>query len=520
MTRLVARQQAQRIPAAGPEREALRQKGQFWTPAWVAEAMVGYALLGGADHLFDPAVGAGAFFRAAQIIGTQLGRNVTLLGTEVDPLALVEARQNGLTADDLAGVLIQDFTLHAPERRYGAIAANPPYIRHHRLPRERKAQLQVYSRQLIGAALDGRAGLHNYFLLRALESLDENGRLAIILPADTCEGTFAPLLWRWITEHYCLEAVVSFAPEAGPFPTVDTNALIFLLRHAPPQSTCLWARCSQAATGDLTDWTVSGFQTVGRSLTVYQRQLDEALATGLSRAPQPPQPQHGAAETSRQVTLGDFATVMRGIATGANDFFFLSQRQAQELAIPAQFLRPAVGRTRDVQEAIITSDTLRRLNMKGRPTQLLALDGRAPAEFPVSVQAYLAEGMARGLPMKSLISTRKPWYKMERRVVPPILFAYLGRRNIRFIRNSAGVLPLTGFLCIYPHATDAASLERLWRILQHPATLANLPLVGKSYGSGAIKVEPRALERLPIPAFVLRDLELSVPELPRQAVLL
>jgi hypothetical protein len=39
----------------------------------------------------------------------------------------------------------------------------------------------------------------------------------------------------------------------------------------------------------------------------------------------------------------------------------------------------------------------------------------------------------------------------------------------------------------------------LWLALEHPATIANLALVGKSYGSGAIKVEPRALERLPIP---------------------
>lgn len=36
-----------RLPASGPAREALRQKGQFWTPDWVANAMVSYALNGG-----------------------------------------------------------------------------------------------------------------------------------------------------------------------------------------------------------------------------------------------------------------------------------------------------------------------------------------------------------------------------------------------------------------------------------------------------------------------------------------
>jgi hypothetical protein len=94
---------------------------------------------------------------------------------------------------------------------------------------------------------------------------------------------------------------------------------------------------------------------------------------------------------------------------------------------------------------------------------------------------------------------------METRRVPPFLFAYLGRRKARFVRNLAGVVPLTGFLCIYPHNDDTEFIEKLWRVLQNPLTTANLSIVGKSYGSGAIKVEPRALERLPLPSSVLSD---------------
>jgi hypothetical protein len=51
--------------------------------------------------------------------------------------------------------------------------------------------------------------LHVYFLLRALERLAHGGRLAFIMPADTCEGVFAPQLWSWIARHYRLDAVVT-----------------------------------------------------------------------------------------------------------------------------------------------------------------------------------------------------------------------------------------------------------------------------------------------------------------------
>jgi type I restriction-modification system DNA methylase subunit len=161
----------QHLPTKWEQREILRNKGQFWTPAWVAEAMVTYALAGGSDHLFDPAVGAGAFFRAAKRVSMRLGRAVQLLGMEVDPAALQQACGAGLEENDLRHVALRDFLVAPPNRLFSAIVGNPPYIRHHRLSLETKQQLKMLSCQVLGKALDGRAGLHVYFLLQALRSL-------------------------------------------------------------------------------------------------------------------------------------------------------------------------------------------------------------------------------------------------------------------------------------------------------------------------------------------------------------
>ena len=100
---------------------------------------------------------------------------------------------------------------------------------------------------------------------------------------------------------------------------------------------------------------------------------------------------------------------------------------------------------------------------------------------------------------------------MEKRDVPPLLFAYPGRRSTRFILNQAGVLPLTGFLCVYPVHREPEYVTHLWQALNHPDTQENLHLVGKSYGSGALKVEPRSLDKLPIPAHIVQQFELNQP---------
>jgi hypothetical protein len=492
----------QKLPSDWAGREALREKGQFWTPQWIAEAMIAYCLADGAESIFDPAVGAGAFFIAAKKIAREKSRLINLCGAELDQDALRQAESNGLPARDLKQVVIGDFVLQPPDRRFQAIVANPPYIRHHRLAPSIKESLRAFSAELIGKGLDGRAGLHIYFLLRALQLLSDGGRLAFIVPADTCEGVFAQALWRWIASRYRLDAVVTFTPAASPFPNVDTNPIILLIRNAQPEARFIWAQCRRAGSEALREWIDAGFDPVSTDeLTIHRRSLQEGLDSGLSRPPYE--------RSDAGIPLAAFARVMRGIATGANDFFFLTRRRATELKIPAEMLLPAIGRTRDATTEELTQDTLRQLEAAGRPTLLFAPDGREFDDFPEAARNYLRQGRDAELYKRPLIATRRPWYKMEIRKVPPFLFAYLGRRNARFIRNMAGVMPLTSFLCVYPHREDADSIETLWEALKHPDAIRNLALVGKSYGAGAIKVEPRALERLPIPKHVVAELGLA-----------
>lgn len=468
--------------------------------------MVEYAIADGPSIIYDPAVGSGALFRAARRIATERGLSLNLAGAEIDREVLSQARDAGTADGDLACVEKRDFVLDPPEMALPAIVANPPYIRHHRLDATTKRTLRTLAVRILGVPLDGRAGFHVYFLLRALERLAPDGRLAFILPADTFEGVFAQGLWDWIVRNYRLEVVMSFAPDASPFPGVDTNPLVVLLRRATPISVFRWARCHRPEDPTLAAWVRSGFDdaTAGPDLEIEVRSVEEAVKTGLSRRPWTPQADF--------VTLGHLVSVMRGIVTGANDFFFLTGRQVAAYGLPDEFIFRAVGRTRDMDGDVIRDADLERWEASGRPSWLLAPDGRALNEFPPSLRTYLEHGEAMGLPGRPIFRVRSPWYKMERRRPPPFLFAYLGRRHARFIRNQAGVVPLTCFLCVYPRDERPESLDRLWRVLRHPDTVANLRLVGKSYGEGAIKVEPRALERLPIPRRVLEEAGLMVSE--------
>lgn len=482
----------QKLPTEWNEREILRDKGQFWTPNWAAEAMVAY-VAENTDLVFDPATGRGAFYEALLKLNKP---KVSFFGMDIDKEVLEEAIYNHKNCF----VEERDFIKNPPQRKFKAIVANPPYIRHHRIDEDTKILLKRLSMTITGDTIDGRAGYHIYFLIQALNLLEKDGKLAFIMPADTCEGKFAKNLWKWISDKYCIECVITFEERATPFPNVDTNAIIFLIKNATPQKTLKWIKANQAYSDDLLQFVTSNFQLKNfNSLEIYTRQLKEGLATGLSR---PVQNHNGF-----RFHLNDFANVMRGIATGSNEFFFLTAQQVKDLQIPKEFLKRAVGRTKDAPENILTAKDVEQLEKENRPTFLLSISGQD--SLPKTISNYLKVGEEMGLPSRSLIQQRKPWYKMEKRAVPPLLFAYLGRRNTRFIKNDAGVLPLTGFLCVYPIYEDKKFIEKLWQALNHPDTLENLKLVGKSYGSGAIKVEPGNLNKLPIPEHIVKEFDLK-----------
>src|SRR3972149_5886746 len=333
----------QSIPTQWQEREKLRDKGQVWTPGWVADAMVSYVAQN-TKLVFDPATGRGAFFDALLHLKRP---GITFVGTDIDKDIL----QDDIYRNSSCVVELRDFIKNPPQRKFKAIVANPPYIRHHRIDQNTKLFLKKLCARITGFLIDGRAGYHIYFLIQALNLLEPNGRLAFIMPADTCEGTFATKLWDWITEKYCLECVITFNEEATPFPNVDTNAIIFLIRNSMPQKSIYWVRAKEAYSSDLLHFVTSNFkENKYASIDVCKRQLKESINTGLSRPEQN--------LNNYKYHLNDFANVMRGIATGANNY-----------------LKVAVGRTKDASDDIITTENIKQIEGNKRPTLLLSIAG-------------------------------------------------------------------------------------------------------------------------------------------------
>jgi len=480
----------------------LQRKGQFWTPEWVARAMAAYAVPPWCNQVFDPAVGAGALLIAAKHI--HKNGNFRVAGIEFHPEVLYLARKEGLSDIDMGGICIGDYLAQRDLAPQEAILCNPPYLRHHKISDAVKTTVRFDLERWLGAKLDGRLGLHGYFLLRSLQQLKPGGRLAYITSADLYEGKSAKAMWTAIRSRFCIDGIIVFESTATPFPGVDTNPVICLISAEASKPTYTYVRVLKSGAKSLEKVSARITEEDGLvengELRIEKRQVDPSLDFGLARP--------RVMADGETVPLGRLIRCVRGIATGANDFFLLTEEEIGRRNLPKKFFVRAIGRTRDVLSEEISIEVLEELEQRGRSTWLLNLRGRHKEDLPVSVLEYLKEGEKRGLSERPLIKQRRIWYWTEHRDPSPFLFAYLGRRNVRFLRNRDRIQALTGFLYVYPQPgySSPSAVNALWECMKKPEFLKYLELVAKTYGGGALKVEPRALERAPIPMDSIRPL--------------
>ena len=521
--------------------EDRRTLGQFWTPAPIAELMAHWAIRCPGDRVLDPAFGSGVFLLAALRRLVALGQPPSLAaqqvtGIEISPLAYRMGVANLLLYHPGAQPVLQlgDFLvpkhgavtvvreaavayevgmyqpmlpgLELPARhpietigRFDAVVCNPPYTRHHQLPEAYKATWSAQMEREFGLRLSRLSGLFAYFFVQAARMLKPTGRMAFITPTGVFEAGYSRQVKAFIRRQLRLRAIITFDESLSVFEGVDTAACITLLegpRTAPVQQVRHlyvkeWPGVVPLMTAlQAEEETVHEWGTV--RLIAWEDLRPRNKWTVIMQ-------ENSRFDDSRFVPLGQIARVMRGIATGANDFFVLSDAEVAKWNLNPAYLRPVLTKTREAPGYAFEESDFDRLGREGKKRWLLYLTGPVSEGTPEA--RYIRYGEALGLHTRSLVQTRRRWYEMEQREPAPIYFTYLSRKKSRFIYNRAGVLALNVFLCIYPDqriAGDEMALKALLAVLNSLISKETLRHVGRTYGGDTIKLEPREMDQLPV----------------------
>jgi len=486
--------------------------GQFATPPTLAADVIRLARSltppNAGIRFLDPAFGTGSFY-SALLRGFPKRRLQRALGYEVDPHYGDAARD--LWAGTPLRLLLHDFTAATPPAedadKATLIVCNPPYVRHHHLGAAVKRRLRMASIRASATDLNGLAGLYCYFISLSHAWMAKEALALWLIPSEFMDVNYGRPLKDYLLNRVTLLRIHRFDPGQVQFDDALVSSAVVCFRNSPP------------GPQHMVEFTYGGTLTKPERTRVFGRSELDPAGKWSNLALVGPTAQ-GSVLGPR---LSDLFVIKRGIATGANEFFVLGEAKAKDLGLPSKFLRPILPSPRFLRTNEVDADE------NGNPIvepRLLLLDCPLPEEeirgkYPM-LWEYLQLGVTGGVPERYLCQHRSPWYSQEDRRPAPILCTYMGRSNggtsaFRFILNLSRAIAANVYLMLYPQPglesmmrRDPELLRAVWSALRR-IPWEELRVVGRVYGGGLHKLEPRELSAAPLDTVLdaLPDLPLA-----------
>ncbi|GAB06668.1 N-6 DNA methylase [Gordonia amarae] len=467
-----------------------KARGAFFTPTPVARFLADWAVRDPSDAVLEPSCGEAVFLHEA---GDKVGEQGRLVGVELHAASARQAARTlaaeGIDADIHTG----DFFAHTEFGGYDAVVGNPPYVRYQDFSGADRATAQR-------AALRGGVRLTNLasswaaFTVHAALHLRAGGRLALVLPAELLTVNYAGAVRRFLMDRFSHVELVLFTERV--IPEVQEEVILLLADGYAPgtgvsgtdhmivrslhNADDLGALAAESParrwmpTDKSAKWSAGLLSADG--LDTYTRALGEAGFAGL--------------QTWGETTLG--------MVTGNNRFFTLSPAKAAELGLAA---------TDTIALSPPGSRHLRTMNLTAAQLASLAADGQAtllfrpPATPSRAARHYIRSGVDLDVHQAYKCRVRTPWWRVPYLKPADLLLTYMNADTPRLASNQARAHHLNSVHGVYLRPdlrADGMSLLPLASL--NSLTLLGAELVGRPYGGGMLKIEPREADQLPVPA--------------------
>lgn len=453
-----------------------RNHGQFFTPLDVAIFMCRWVMAKEPKVVYDPCFGLGAFFKAAQFIDS----HVTFCASEIDPYILEFYSQANSPSKTLH-VIPEDY-LSVWNKRHEAIVCNPPYMRF-QLFNNRDAVFASFVQHL-NCRLSGYTNIASAFLMKSISELRPSGRLAYIMPLEFLNTGYGKTIKSRLLADGLLKVVIRINPEKDVFPDATTSVGIVLVENDRVKSPVRFYKASNVS--DL----ASLLETLPtKEIQHHELKPDDKWLKHFDE-------RHSNFHSPNLVTIDTYGSFNRGIATGANEFFTMSNSEAQHRHLPRSAFMRCITKSAQVTRSVFTEKDLDVLDSADAPILLLNLNGAVS----VAERDYLKYGEEQGFHQRYLTKVRSPWYKLEKRTPAPLLFGVFSRQRFKVVRNLSTAVNLTCYHGFYPNLFGQTLVDALFLYFQSRAARRLLELNMRRYGELLDKFEPNDLNRALAPS--------------------
>lgn len=473
--------------------EALRKaRGAFFTPPELAKFLVTWAIRSPDDIALEPSCGEAAFLLSAAARLSELGAPpdqmaMRLTGVEIHADSAHSAAESLRKAGFEASIEAIDFFDYQPARSFDVVVGNPPYVRYQEFGGETRTKaLRAALAQ--GVRLTGLASSWAAFTIHAAKYLKPDGRLALVLPAELLTVNYAAQVRRFLLQRFKAVRLVVF--DELVFPGVLEEVVLLLAEGAGGASNFEVYQARNVET--LSHIDSSGWVNFSPS-------TNDGKWTGALLPSDVFSTYQDIADSSEFCHLINWGETYLGAVTGNNDFFSLTAAKAGSLGLQESELLPiSPPGARHLRGLTFADPAWRQLAREGKRCYLFAPSVKAPS--PAALR-HIEAGEKAKVHLGYKCRNRSPWWRVPLVQRPDLLFTYMNHDRPRLTTNIANVHALNSLYgVLLKPGVRALGRELLPIACLNSLTLLGAEMVGRAYGGGLLKHEPKEADLLPVPS--------------------
>ena len=451
-----------------------KQQGIYYTPDDYCEALAKWAIRSKSDIILEPSFGGGGFLRASYeclILFESQNPAEQMRGydTDIDAYNALK-NQKYCSSENLFNKDFLDAVEDELRGKVDVILGNPPYIGWKDLTEKQKQTvLKICPDDYLPTR---QANLWVFFCLKSLQLLNKGGRFAMVLPRSLIFSDYGKSFLNYFKTQFKKVRIIESSESCFKYCGAAERPII-LMGEQHKMGICQ---------------TVDKHRVAGSS---------EISSKGNSRQSSCAHVTHHAEAQkvfSGAISLGDVFDVRIGIVTGDNDYFLFSEEKRKRCKIQHKFLLPIVAKSRDFKRLMYNSID-KNSSEDGRLVYML--DTR---RFKNSkrVKDYLDSYPRQKIEENTTFSKATVWHQPTIGQTPSAFFSYMTNTGPRLVLNNAKVQCVNSIHRLYHKKGN--QLEIKWCSLYIFSVYGRLAseLVGRTYASGLLKLEPSDVKKLPL----------------------
>ncbi|AJX22152.1 methyltransferase [Burkholderia pseudomallei] len=470
-----------------------KERGAFFTPDEITRFVANWAIRTSRDRVLEPSAGDAAFLVAAvdrlRTLAPVGNSRPAVDGVEIHAHSARVADKRVRDAGGKARILHSDFFAVEPNPTYHAVIGNPPYIRYQDFSGEARARSREAALRG-GVSLTGLASSWAAFTVHSAMFLQRGGRLGLVLPAELLSVNYAAPVRRFLFSRFREVELVLFDEQVFPEAEAD---VVLLLADGYLEGPAEHATIRQSK---------NAADLVSLGAGQIWRPTDPAAKwTSSLIDPKAIEPMHELLQRDMFTRLELWGDTTLGIVTGNNKYFTLSPQRVKELGLRRnELLRLSPPGSSHLRGLELSSAMLTKLGREGHATYLFY-----PSDPPSpEAAAYIEDGHRTGVDTAYKCRVRRTWYQVPLVPAADLLLTCMNADTPRLTANEAGARHLNSVHGVYlaeQHRTLGRELLPLASL--NSVTLLHAEIVGRAYGGGILKIEPKEADLWAMPSAAL-----------------